>query len=67
LVLADLDADMDAWRGEQTTGQEKALLAPVEGTAEGDAAAGAADEGDSAADEGGGADAMETERQLIRV
>ena len=53
LVLADLDADMDAWRGEQTTGQEKALLAPVEGTAEGDAAAGAADEGDSAADEGG--------------
>ena len=73
LTLADMDADMDAWKGERTT-QQEAILAPVEGTAEGDAApgaadtgGGAADEGDGAADEGGGADAMETESQLIRV
>ena len=57
---------MDAWRGERTAQQENAL-APVEGTAEVDAAAGAADTGDGAAAEGGGADAMETESQLIRV
>jgi len=68
-----MDADMDAWRSERAAQQEKVAqaLAPAEGgTAEGDAAGIAADTGDGAAGaagESGGADAMETESQLIRL
>ena len=66
LTLADMDAGMDAWKNERSTGQEK-VLKPVESTAEGDAAPGAtegdaapgaADEGGGAQDDGDGADSM---------
>ena len=73
LTLADMDADMDAWRSERAAQQEKVAqaLAPADGvTAEGDAAGIAADTVDGAAGaagESGGADAMETESQLIRL
>ena len=64
---------MDAWRSERAAQQEKVAqaLAPADGgTAEGDAAGIAADTGGGAAGaagESGGADAMETESQLIRL